>query len=105
MGAGKGLALLIGGIIATQVAAYELRAPHLGDLLFNNIPQALGDYNQIGAVARTLWDFFEEYGRNFGHDKFSTLGTFGQLAGYSGLLNMGYNAIRRPKKEDEPQKE
>jgi len=101
MGKGTGLTLLIGGVLATQTAAYMLDIPHLGDL-GRNIVDAAGDSNAIGAVIDTMWEFFKA---SFVYDKCAILGVAGQASMYGGIGNLIYNTIKRPEKEDEPQEE
>ena len=101
MGKGKGLALLIGGVLAFEYAAYNLGHPGVSGLVSEVVHS-----NSLGEGIDTMFRIFGYYGRDFLYDKFAELGTAGQLSMYGGLGNLVYNTIKKPKigKKEEPEK-
>ncbi|MBM3200406.1 hypothetical protein FJZ53_05700 [Candidatus Woesearchaeota archaeon] len=91
MGKGKGIALLIGGILAFEYAAHKTGQPGLGQLVSDMVHSA-----GIGEGVDTVFRFFfDYYARDFFYDKFSALGTAGQASMYSGIGNLLYHAIKK----------
>lgn len=94
MGKGKGLAFLIGGVLAFEYASYKLGQPGLGRLISDMVHTG-----GIGESIDTVFTFlFDYYARDFFYDKFSALGTAGQLSMYGGLGNLLYHTIKRKPK-------
>lgn len=94
MGKGKGLAFLIGGILAFEYASYKLGQPGLGQLLGDMVHSC-----SVGEGVDTIFKyFFDYYGRDFLYDKFAALGTAGQASMYGGLGNLLYNTLKRKPK-------
>jgi hypothetical protein len=97
MGKGKGLAFLIGGIVAFEYASYKLGQPGLGQLLGDMVHSS-----SLGEGVDTIFRFmFDYYGRDFFHDKFAALGMAGQASMYGGLGNLIYHTIKRTPKSIE----
>lgn len=91
MGKGKGLAFLIGGVLAFEYASYKLGQPGLGQLV-SDMVHAGGIGEGIDTVFTYLFDY---YGRDFFHDKFATLGFAGQASMYGGLGNLIYHMVKK----------
>jgi len=94
MGKCKGLAFLIGGIVAFEYASYKLGQPGLGTLLGDMVNSgSLGE--SVDTIFRYMFDY---YGRDFFHNKFAALGMAGQASMYGGLGNLIYHTIKRTPK-------
>ncbi len=102
MGKGKGLAWLICGSLAFDVAARQLDMNGLTPWFVDTFIEPFGEPEILGSFVASMFRYFGDYCSEFFRDGsgYGALGAAGQLSMYLGSGNLIYNTIKRPKKEN-----